>query len=658
MEEEIIYKVEVQGIASIESLTKANKALREERKKLDIESVEGQQRIKEINQQLDQNTDKIKNNISGIEKQRMAVGGYKDAIKDSIPFFRQAETAQAALTGGMNLFGKALIATGIGVFIAAIALLISYFKRTEEGADLLSKTLDQVGAVFNVIMDRVATLGGALVKLFTGDFIGAIDDTKKAFTGLTEEITKEWQEAGRLSEILDQLEDRERNYSVAASETTLQIKQLRAEAKNRLLTEQEKIDLLTKAFELEKQQNQELLSIRAVGLQAEIDRIKMTDEGAKMTRMAGESMIDFAQRIIANDKIQGDARDELAKKVIEYNEVQGQSLVIQEQINNSIDAQIEKQDAEIAKLAEQISQKEFELELDRIKQEQELEAFAQTEMLKMEQENIDASIAEIAAERDAEKANTDNILTEQQTANLLKTAKLKSELMKQGLTEEQATARIHQMLEEQKLAATSSTLGKAAGAFRENTVAYKAFASAQTIIDTYTGATAAFRAMASIPVVGPILGALAAAATIASGLSNLARINGVQFADGGLVPGFAGGGLSGTRILSGHGLPVKRANGDNRLATVKVGEVILNEQQQARLGGANTFRSIGVPGFAGGGGFFSGLQTSQVARQSEAQSFNRQIFESISNIRPVVTVEDINVGQSRVEVVESNSQVL
>lgn len=80
---------------------------------------------------------------------------------------------------------------------------------------------------------------------------------------------------------------------------------------------------------------------------------------------------------------------------------------------------------------------------------------------------------------------------------------------------------------------TSQTLGQSAGLFKKHTAAYKVLASAQTIIDTYTGATAAFKAMAGIPYVGPILGGVAAAAAIASGLANLAAINNVQFYHGG-----------------------------------------------------------------------------------------------------------------------------
>lgn len=70
------------------------------------------------------------------------------------------------------------------------------------------------------------------------------------------------------------------------------------------------------------------------------------------------------------------------------------------------------------------------------------------------------------------------------------------------------------------------------------------------------------------------------------------------------VDSFAGGGQ--TRPLSGQritGRPNIRPlpNGDNLLAYVRTGEVILNEPQQRLLGGPEVFRRIGVPGFADGG---------------------------------------------------------
>lgn len=54
--------------------------------------------------------------------------------------------------------------------------------------------------------------------------------------------------------------------------------------------------------------------------------------------------------------------------------------------------------------------------------------------------------------------------------------------------------------------------------------AYKAFAIAKAVMDTYASAQAAFASLAAIPVVGPALGVAAAAAAIAAGLARVASI--------------------------------------------------------------------------------------------------------------------------------------
>ncbi len=69
--------------------------------------------------------------------------------------------------------------------------------------------------------------------------------------------------------------------------------------------------------------------------------------------------------------------------------------------------------------------------------------------------------------------------------------------------------------------------------------AYKAFAIAQTVIDTYKAAVGAFSALASIPYVGPILGAAAAAAAIAFGMARVKSIQSMQ--PGGGASGGGGG---------------------------------------------------------------------------------------------------------------------
>lgn len=59
--------------------------------------------------------------------------------------------------------------------------------------------------------------------------------------------------------------------------------------------------------------------------------------------------------------------------------------------------------------------------------------------------------------------------------------------------------------------------------------AYKSLMMAQNAINTVASATAAYYSQASIPVVGPTLGALAAAAAVASGVANQVQISRQQF---------------------------------------------------------------------------------------------------------------------------------
>lgn len=136
---------------------------------------------------------------------------------------------------------------------------------------------------------------------------------------------------------------------------------------------------------------------------------------------------------------------------------------------------------------------------------------------------------------------------------------------------------------------TFANIAIAAKAFgKEGFLAYKIFASAAALVDTYKAANAAYAAMAGIPYVGPALGIAAAAAAVAAGLANVAAINSQGFAEGGLVPGAP-------------------SNTDNRLAMVATGEYIFDAASVSKMGPGYfaamhaAIRSGNFPGFASGG---------------------------------------------------------
>jgi len=112
-----------------------------------------------------------------------------------------------------------------------------------------------------------------------------------------------------------------------------------------------------------------------------------------------------------------------------------------------------------------------------------------------------------------------------------------------------------EMTQEQQLGIMSKTAGDLATILGEESAAGKAAAIAQATIQTYLGATKAFSSMSSIPVIGPALGAVAAAAAVAAGIANVKAI--IATGDGGgSVPaapsgGGGGGATPSTTVASG-----------------------------------------------------------------------------------------------------------
>lgn len=169
--------------------------------------------------------------------------------------------------------------------------------------------------------------------------------------------------------------------------------------------------------------------------------------------------------------------------------------------------------------------------------------------------------------------------TEMRIANLEERANKASGIRKR-LLEQQAAAE-RKALEEQTKRAEAEQKKQ-----RKNE---KRNAIIQSIIN---GALAVQRALSFPP--GPPVTVPSAIATGVFSAIQTATIAAQPLATGGVA------GISGRRVNDRQNIRT-RPNGDNVLATLKRGEVVLNSAQQTALGGASTFRRIGVPGFATGG---------------------------------------------------------
>jgi hypothetical protein len=201
---------------------------------------------------------------------------------------------------GMNSVKGALISTGLGAFVVVLGSLFAYFTQTSRGADKLAEAMGGVGAAVKVIIDRFVVLGEGLVKFFTGDFKGAVEGIKAAFSGLGEEIVAETKKGAALAKQLDDIEDRERDLIKMRAKANLEINKARIIADDETKSYEEREKAVRRAFDLEnkvaaaEQANAQayvkyLKERKALGETTDADLLKLAESEAKVDELRSES---------------------------------------------------------------------------------------------------------------------------------------------------------------------------------------------------------------------------------------------------------------------------------------------------------------------------------------------------------------------------------
>jgi hypothetical protein len=157
-----------------------------------------------------------------------------------------------------------------------------------------------VGAAVKVIIDRFVVLGEGLVKFFTGDFKGAVEGIKAAFSGLGEEIVAETKKGAALAKQLDDIEDRERDLIKMRAKANLEINKARIIADDETKSYEEREKAVRRAFDLEnkvaaaEQANAQayvkyLKERKALGETTDADLLKLAESEAKVDELRSES---------------------------------------------------------------------------------------------------------------------------------------------------------------------------------------------------------------------------------------------------------------------------------------------------------------------------------------------------------------------------------
>jgi hypothetical protein len=602
---------ESDAVESINSLTKANKELRAERNALNLQSEAGMKRATEINALLDQNTNKIKTNVSALEKQKINIGNYKSALDGVHPALGKVGQGLEAGTSGlkqMTLQALRFIATPIGAIIAALAavftLLKSAISSNNEVLDKFENITNAIGVVMDVIINRVGKLGEALIALVSGDFDKAIDLTGQAFSGLADEIANAVRQGQLYLDLSRELEDSQRALRIETAKTENEIKRLVVASKNRNLSLDEQEDLLRKALALEEQ----LVSKRAENAQKDlVITAKRLALEKSLSQTAEETFDQFVNRLVTGGKLADEQVDEIVDKIEALEQARGSSLAFQEKLENNL--------ATIQEKRTKILEEQNKVLAEQAAQERAVRRAQNIESTDVEDPLVGAFQTRATLIEDInDKMNKDLAKRNQEFRD------------EEALRQEKAT----QLQVQNELAKVQIIGGLAGGLSRlmkEDSEAQRALTSAQALVNTYASAVAAFKSGAEINFA---FGVIAAAAAVAAGLANVARINNVQFAEG----GFTGVG------------PKHQPAG-----IVHAGEVVWSQEDVRRAGGpgrANAMRPT-FRGYADGG-----LVTDTLAAPINQQLALANI---VKNIPPgEVSVVEIAKVSKRVEVKQKISK--
>ena len=408
----------------------------------------------------------VKSNIGDVSKDASGLVGEFKVMGVSLNGVKKAFVNVGRSAKASFATIKAGIASsGIGALVLAVGSLATYFTQTKSGADSLSKGLVGLNAGFSVLIDRVSMFAEGLQMMFNPMTMrkGA-KMMADAFKGIGTEIKNEVTAMTALEERLQSLRDAENEFMVQKAATRQEIERARLIAEDETKAASERLDNLKKALQLEEKTTKRELELAA-------ERVAIQQE-----QMA------LSNNLVADEEKLAQLKTDL----------------------------IEKETASI-KMRRRVVTEVNSLEREIAAEEKARRGEATTGLVEMDnlfEQGIKKRIELIGELNKAEDFSFEKKKTIEMSLQELSEKRIEWDAMTQN----------------EKLNLTKNTLNDLTKIAGEETEAGKAMAITATTIDTFQSAQASFKSLAGIPVIGPALGGIAAAAAVAMGLKNIAAI--------------------------------------------------------------------------------------------------------------------------------------
>ena len=431
-----------------------------------------------------------------------------------------AQVASGELAAEMRMWGGIASEVGSAIemsFDAAFGFVGDAINGLNELWDFSSKSITDSG-------EQTATT----IAESAADALDFIAEEFTAMERFFEDMVKGAQDAGRLVKA-----------AFTPGESVDVAKNINFQLGMALDTQRDVADLTRKSFREQVEAQQNIVALKRAAY--DIDKEAAKEEGLskfKVTGTGGGSEDDNASAKAAKKAADAFERQKKAAEDFYY-----QSIHLNDDVFQKIEANQEQQ---LTKLQEfygnqLLSDQQYENAKTQIMLE--ADTARQEELAKREKERQEKNqkgedfMAQIMGQNAAELELLE--IQEQQKLDVA------DRYREQNLiNEEQYQAAVNAINDQYALKRANAT-GNAFGMMADNiksslgeaSTAYKAFAIAQATIATYTSAIEAYKSASAIPIVGWVLGPVAAAAAVAAGLANIGKIRSAREQGGNLAAG-------------------------------------------------------------------------------------------------------------------------
>ena len=487
----------------------------------------------------------VKNTGAGVKDAGAQFGKLKGELGALSPALGGATQGVGALTQAFNIL-KANPIIGVFALIAGLVVaLFQKFKQMEGVSDSLGKAFGVLSGVFNTFINGILTplIDGFtwLIENITGGLISVLS----ALGVTTEETAKRF---GEITEALDDLEDAQNNSAIATAEANRKLQEAREIAADANVPIKQRVAALKEAAKIEKEESDKVVAINqtkakllleamAIELGARADVIKSIREGSieslkaarlelqNMKNIDKEKLTQIDGMIIAAENAAADSA-KVAKKA-------------QTQITSIEKEETDKREA-IRKAAQDKRKEDAEKEAKRIKDE------AALKLKQFVQGRVDEDALTAIDEKRKESIKSINPIIKGNLEATLQSIGAVSNANTEAATkankekkDEETTVLAVEQSKRDALNATGNTMGALADLVGKQTVAGKALAISQALINTYLGVTEVLRNKTILPEpFGTIQKVASVAGILASGFSAVKNITRTQ------VPGGGGGSAS------------------------------------------------------------------------------------------------------------------